>query len=324
MDFQKLRTEAANFLKENKQRIQDNPHSIDYVLKKFDGYLDIFRNEIKESFPMEESLISEIEQKLPRPKIGEIEQFENVGKIKDRLISISTRLENEIIEYERIIKNSPWGPELSDFNKYRSKALDILRNEKEFLLDGTYLEPMIDTINQEHRSIAYGGSTRALKSAYQRIRSSAVIDEFKRREEEKIFSKVDETINAYSKYLSEYLKIYQEHYERYSDRFCSKQDTLLKVEMKGTPDFVIDDGFESKENIEEREVMVQDSRLETVSMLDEGLEEVGVFESKIASKKELNAIKTVTITYTDGYSITLDIPVGSREKLKAELAKLVF
>jgi hypothetical protein len=324
VDFLKLRRDAAKFLEDNKQRIHDNPHSIDYVLKKVDHYVDTFRSEIKGGFPIDESLLLEIEQKLPRPKIGGVEQLENAST-KNRLISISTRLENELRNYERIINNSQWGEDPNAYNQYKRSALAILLGEKEFLFHGTCLESMISTINQEHHRIERGGSTKTLKSAYQSIRSSSVIDDFKKREEDRIFTKVDQIISTYNKYLADYLNVYQEYYQRYSDVTSPKMETFLPEKREEAASFKGEDKFESTAVKQETYEMAGEVKPETFSKLDEGLEEVGAtVEEKVDRQEESRYIKTVTITYNDGYTINLEIPADSREELKAELAKLVF
>lgn len=324
VDFEKLRIDATKFLEENKQRIQDNPHSIEYVLKKVDHYVDTFRSEIKDLFPIAESLLLEIEQKLPRPKIGGVEQLENASTNKNRLISISTRLENELRNYERIINNSHWGEDPNAYNLYLTKALTILRGEKEFLFHGTCLESMIKTINQEHHLIERGGSTKTLKSAYQSIRSSAVIDDFKKREEDRIFTKVDRIISTYNKYLADYLNVYQENYQRHSDIPSPKMETFVTEKREEAASLKGEDKFGSIAVKQETYETSGEVKPETFSKLDEGLEEVGATVEEKVDQEESRYIKTVTIIYNDGYTINLEIPAGSREKLKAELAKLVF
>lgn len=323
VDFEKLRRDVDRFLEENKQRIHDNPHSIDFVLKKLDNYIDnTFRNEIKELFPLDERLVNEIEGKLTRPRTKEVE-IENSSNIKNRLVSISTRLENELKVYERSLRNSLLGEDFDAYQVYVRNVQSIIDEERDFLSYGSWFESLIKEINHESKRVRNGESTKNLKLVYQHIRSNSVIDIFKKREEKKIFSKVDQVIGEYRTYLYEYLTHYQVYYKRYSGVGFTKNN-IETDEREGTSGLNFEKDFVNMVAEQDTHENVQEVEHRKISKLDEGLVEVGAVVEEAKHQIDPHNIQSITITYNDGYTITLDIPPNSREKLKEELVKLVF
>ncbi|MFJ7848130.1 hypothetical protein ACIQXR_04635 [Peribacillus sp. NPDC097224] len=325
MDFQKLRRDAAKFLEENKQRIHDNPHSIEYILEKIDNYINTLRNEIKRLFPIDENLMMEIEQKLPRPGAGEIDKQNKFNTIKSKLVSVSNKLENELKAFQRNFSSiSILGPDENALRQYKANVNKVFQSEIDFPYQDTKLQEIVGKINNQSRELYYSRDLKSMMTLYQRIRSEDTIDDFRKREEWKLHSKVDEIISTYRKYLSNYINVYQEYYQRFSNGDSAITETFMISGKEETSGFNVDEEFESTEVKQETNEMIREAEPETVSKLDEGLEEVGAVEAGVVHQEEPQFIKTVTITYNDGYTITLDIPTDSREKLKAKLAKMVF
>ncbi|OIJ20743.1 hypothetical protein BKP45_08055 [Anaerobacillus alkalidiazotrophicus] len=215
MDFQRIDQNVMKYLDKQKKSLQLNPRGINLTIKKLDQYASNFHFEINELLKLEnKSTNNDIEKKIQKPKIKfvDVERFDDVEKVKSKLVSVSNKLINEL---NILIKNSR-GFHLEIGNgstkRFRRNVDYILREELDVsYTNKSHLYRVVSAINQEIR-YGYCENFDELNKLFQYIRDPRVIDELKGSSEENIFSIIDDMFRQYKDYFSQCIVSYITYY----------------------------------------------------------------------------------------------------------------
>jgi hypothetical protein len=325
VSFKELSSNITQYLANRRKDISDNPRSVNYILLKLDQYVDIIYRELQESFPLADTgVIQQIENSLTRPRQREIEQMETSVSIKNKLVRIANELENELREFERK-NNNIYSYGIYDFITYNNNTVGIMKRESDFLFNGTCLNSMIDEINDENRRLQRTGSTqsiRNLRRIYQFFKSERVISDIKAKAEREFFTKIDEIIAEYQKYLSEFLRMYEEKW-------------AVKVQAKEAPEFVsVPQEVEVPVTTQEMPIIEEmspsqqsDSGLDIDYLFPKELEGIEDISEESVGLEEVKQnprhVTKLTVTYDNGKTKEFSLSTD-QEELQGELERLLL
>jgi hypothetical protein len=285
--------------------------------------VDIIYRELQESFPLADpGVIQQIENSLTRPRLREIDNMETSISIKNKLVGIINELENELRGFERECGSFYF--DSFAYGRYKHNAVTLLQKEYDFLFDGTCLQAKVSEINDEHRRIerTHSTNTNTLKRIFESFKSGRVISHFKERAEREFFTKVDQIIGEYQKYLTEFLRMYEEKW-------------AVEVQTEGAPAFV-SVPLTVEVSITAQELPGIEEEL-TSPQSDTGLDIDYLFPSELESgnedsedsmglkEEEQNPryVTKLTVTYNNGETKEFSLS-SDREELQGELERLLL